>query len=286
VLGQLRWSAGCLEATCPDRLRPELYFAVGDLANTAGYMALDAGADEQARRIFSFALYCAEQAKDWPLRAEVLGYMTVHAIWTGQPDEGLTLAEQALVRQDRLTATQRSMLHTDRASALAKMRRIQEALTALGTADDHFAQFTPANAPPFLAYHNPAVHALRTGQTLGKLAILGHNPGEATDRLTTAAAGLTGHAQAPGRMPGQAGQPHDGHRLTRSRPWPSDPRHWTPPARSAPARPSTTCVSCPATPPRTSSSRRSPTCGTGSPPWCAPILRSNPPPTIPPSTIA
>jgi hypothetical protein len=196
VMGQLRWSAGLLEATCPARLRPELLSAVGDLADTAGYMALDAGAHEEARRVFSFALGCAEEAKDWHLRAEVLGYMAVHAIRTGQPDEGLTLADQALVRADRLTATQRSTLHTDRASALARMRRVNETLTAIGTADDHFAQSTPANDPPFMTmYHNPAVHALRTGGALCNLAIMGHDPGEATDRLTTAVAGLTGYAR-------------------------------------------------------------------------------------------
>jgi hypothetical protein len=39
VMGQLRWSAGLLEATCPARLRPELLSSVGDLANIAGYMA-------------------------------------------------------------------------------------------------------------------------------------------------------------------------------------------------------------------------------------------------------
>lgn len=196
VMGELRWSAALLKAIYPEELDPELHFAVGDLADTAGYIAMDAGADEQARRAFRFALFCAEKAKDWPLRAEVLGYMTVHAIRTGQPDEGLTLAEQALVRADRLTATQRSLLHTDRASALARMHRRNEALTAIGTADDHFAQSTPANDPPFLAiYHNPAVHVMRTGGALFNLAILGHDPKPATDRLTTAIAELTDHAR-------------------------------------------------------------------------------------------
>ncbi|MGH3698947.1 MAG: tetratricopeptide repeat protein [Pseudonocardiaceae bacterium] len=150
VLGQLHWSAGLLDALCPARLRPALFAAVIDLANTAGYIAMDAGADGEARRIYRFALDCAEDEEngDWHLRAEVLGHMVVHAIQTGQPDEALTLAEQALVRADRLTATQRSTLHTDRASALATMRRVQETLTAIGTADDHFAQSTPANDHP------------------------------------------------------------------------------------------------------------------------------------------
>jgi hypothetical protein len=195
MMSQLHWSASLLKATYTDELSPALHSAVGDLADTAGYIALDAGADEEARRAFRFALACAEKAEDWHLRADVLGYMTVHALWTGQPDEALTLAEQALVRADRLTATERSLLHTDRARALGKMRRVQEALTAIGAADDHFAQSTPANDPPFLTiYHHPAVHAMRTGDALVNLAILGHGPEKATDRLTTAIAGLTNYA--------------------------------------------------------------------------------------------
>lgn len=115
VMGQLRWSASLLQATCPDRLRPELYSTVGDLADMAGFMAVDANAHEEAGRVYRFALACAEQAKDWSLHAEVLSSTAKQAIWTGQPDDGLTLAELALVRSDWLTATVRSLLHTDRA---------------------------------------------------------------------------------------------------------------------------------------------------------------------------
>ncbi|MGH3802651.1 MAG: XRE family transcriptional regulator, partial [Pseudonocardiaceae bacterium] len=190
VMGQLRWSAGLLEATCPDRLRPELFSAVGDLADTAGYMAVDANVHQEGRRVYRFALACAEQAQDWPLRAEILSSMAKQEIWTGQPDDGLTLAEQALVRPDRLTATVRALLHTDRGRALAKMRRVSETLTAIGTADEYFAHSTPDNDPPSI-YYNAARHAQLTGQPLVDLAILGRDPGEATDRLTAAAAGFT-----------------------------------------------------------------------------------------------
>jgi hypothetical protein len=65
VMAHLRWSARVLnESQCPDRLRPELFSAVGDLADTAGSMSLDAGAHKEGRRVLSFALYCAEQAED------------------------------------------------------------------------------------------------------------------------------------------------------------------------------------------------------------------------------
>ncbi|MGH3865506.1 MAG: XRE family transcriptional regulator [Pseudonocardiaceae bacterium] len=198
VMGELRWSAGLLKAICPEELDPELHSAVGDLANTAGFIAMDAGADEQARRAFRFALGCAEKAKDWPLRAKVLTDMAVQVIWTGQPDEGLTLTELALVRaHDRLTVIERSFLHTDQARALAKMRRINETLTAIGTADDHFAHSTSNNAPPLMAHYNAAYHAANTGHALADLAILGHDPGEATDRLTAAVAGLATSCTRP-----------------------------------------------------------------------------------------
>jgi hypothetical protein len=87
------------------------------------------------------------------------------------------------------------LLHTDRGRALAKMRRITETLRAIGTADDHFAHFTPDNEPPCMARYNDAGHALVTGRSLADLAILGRDPGEATNRLTAAAAGA-GHTRA------------------------------------------------------------------------------------------
>ncbi len=195
VMGQLRWSVGLLEATCPARLRPELFSAVGALAETAGYMAFDAGAHDDARPLFQFALARAEQAGDWNLRARVLTSMALQEIRIGHPDEGLTLAEQALVRSDRLTETAQVILHTTRARALARMRRVQETLSAVGTAEDHFAHATPANDPPFFDYWNAAFLAGNTGQALFDLAIVGHHPEHGTDLLTTAATEhrLAGH---------------------------------------------------------------------------------------------
>ena len=189
VMGQLSYSAGLRGASCPESLRPELFSAVGDLADTAAYVALDACAPHEANRLYRFALGCAKQAHDWHLRAKVLSSMAAEAVLTGHPDEGLTLAEQALVRaDDRLTATERAMLHGDRAFALARMRRVQEALRAIGTADEHFAHSTPEH-DPFLAFYDDAGHARFIGQPLFDLAMIDHHPEQATTRLTAAAAG-------------------------------------------------------------------------------------------------
>jgi hypothetical protein len=69
------------------------------------------------------------------------------------------------------------------------MRRVQEALGALGAADQHFAHFTPDNEPPCMAFYNTARHAQLTGRHLADLAMLGRDPREATERLNAAAAG-------------------------------------------------------------------------------------------------
>ncbi|MBV8995195.1 MAG: XRE family transcriptional regulator [Pseudonocardiales bacterium] len=191
VRGQLRWSAGLLDADCPARLRPELFSAVGYLANVGGFMAVDANAHREADRVYRFALACTEQeqAEDWHLRAEILSSMAKQAIWTGQPDKALTLAGHGLVRPDRLTAIERSLLHTDQARALAKMRRAGETLAAVGTADDHFAHATPADESPYVAYYSDARHAQLTGQALFDLALQGGcNPGRVANLLDTAAA--------------------------------------------------------------------------------------------------
>lgn len=142
-----------------------------------------------ARRIFRFALASAEEAGDWHLRAKILSSMARQAIWTGRPDEGLTYAEHALVRADRLTATERAMLHTACARALAKMRRVRDTLIAVGTADDHFAHADPANDPPWMCYYDAAQHAGDTGHALFDVAMLGRSPDEATSRLAVAVAG-------------------------------------------------------------------------------------------------
>ncbi|GAA3852327.1 hypothetical protein GCM10022243_17480 [Saccharothrix violaceirubra] len=191
VLAQLRFSAGLLETAYPARLHGPLHSAVGYLAHTCGFMAFDGYAHDDARRVFGFALACAEEADDWHLRAKILSSMARQAIWLGKPDEGLTLTEHALVRADRLTPTERAMLHTAHARALAKMGRVRDTLVAVGTADDHFAHAAPAEDPPWMAYYDTAQHHGDTGHALFDLAVGGRSADKATARLASAVAGHT-----------------------------------------------------------------------------------------------
>jgi len=104
------------------------------------------------------------------------------AIWCGQSDDGLTYVEMALVRNERLTATERASLHTLRARALAKLHRVQDCLTAVGAADEAFAHANPAVDPPWMAFYDHAQHQGDTGHALFDLSIYGRRT-QAAQRL-------------------------------------------------------------------------------------------------------
>lgn len=197
VTAQLRHCVELLSARCTARVRTEMFTAVGYLAHVTGFMAFDAYAHDDARRMFRFALSCAEEAGNWHLRAKVLSSMARQAIWCGDLDSGLTYTELALVRADRLTATERAMLHTARARALAKFGRVQDTASAIGLADDEFSQSRPLEDPPWMAYYDSAQHHGDTGHALWDTAAAGHFVSEARQRLTVAVAGHdAGHARS------------------------------------------------------------------------------------------
>lgn len=187
---QLRWFGQLLNAQSTPEVRVELHEAVGLLGHATAHMAFDACAYDDARQIFKFALACSEEVGSWHLRAKVLSSMARQEIWRGESDLGLTYAELALVRSDRLTATEQAMLHTARARALAKLGRRQDTLRAVGQADEAFAHTAPAGDPPWMAYYDAAQHAGDTGHALFDLTVQGHRT-EAPARLQTAVDGHT-----------------------------------------------------------------------------------------------
>lgn len=182
VFAQLRWSAQLLHADYPDALRADLFAVVAEFGNLAAFMAFDAFAHTDAARTFRFSLRCAEESGDWHLRASILSMMARQTVWCGQPDEGLTHVETALVRSDRLTATERACLHTVRARALAKVGRVQACLSAVGAADDAFAHAEPAEDPAWITFYDRAQHQGDTAHALFDLSIAGHKT-QAAPRL-------------------------------------------------------------------------------------------------------
>lgn len=193
VLAQLRYAVRLLDANATPKDRAALNSAVGFLSHTAGFMAFDRYEHQDARAMFDLALSCAEKCKDWNLRAKTLSSMARQSIWRGEPDDGLTSVELAFVRSDRLTATERAMLHTTKARALAKLGNVQETLTEIGRADEEFAHARPENDPAWMKYYDLAQHSGDTGHALYDLALRGQFASEAQHRLTSA---VNGHTDA------------------------------------------------------------------------------------------
>ena len=182
---KLRQLAKLLERPCPPPLKSDLYAVMAQLAGVVAFILFDAYEHASARRRFAFALQCAEIGGDWHHRATLLANMARQAIWCGQPDDGLTYTEMGLVRADRLTATERAMLHTVRARALAKFgpSRAQEALTAVGAADEAFAHSQPAEDPSWMRFYDAAQHHGDTAHALYDVAVHTGYETEASSRF-------------------------------------------------------------------------------------------------------
>ncbi|HEX5540824.1 MAG TPA: hypothetical protein VFX60_04575 [Micromonospora sp.] len=182
---ELRRLARLLTLDCPPGLRGELHTAMARLAGRVGFMLFDACEHEEARRRFAFALQCAESGGNWHQRAMLLSNMARQAIWCGRPDDGLTLVEMGLVRADRLTDTEQAMLHTVRARALAKLGppRVQEALAAVGAADEAFSHSSPDEDPPWMRFYDTAQHHGDTAHALYDIALHGSLKSQAKSRF-------------------------------------------------------------------------------------------------------
>ncbi|MEU2178639.1 XRE family transcriptional regulator [Nocardia sp. NPDC019219] len=150
--------------------RRALLEAIGNFASVAGYAAFDIGDYTAAERRFRLALWCADTAGSWELRASALADMARKTAYIGNADGGLSLIELAQVRSDRLSATTRAMLSALRAQYLAAMERPDEALSEVARADEQFAERNPATDAPWLCFYDEAEHFGSTGKALTPIA--------------------------------------------------------------------------------------------------------------------
>jgi transcriptional regulator with XRE-family HTH domain len=200
VVGQfasdaMRWAIGLLSADCSSTLRPHFLAAVARLGLVAGASKFDVCDHQAARTAFRIAVECAEEGKHWHLRAKGYSLLARQAVWINEADDGLTYAEKGLVRSDRLTATERAMLHTARARAFGRLHNLPETLAAVSAADEAFAQRQRQDDPPWMAYYDEAQHNGDTAHALFDLAISieGYDPAQAAQRLHRA---IQGHGDA------------------------------------------------------------------------------------------
>ncbi|MFE9786521.1 XRE family transcriptional regulator [Nocardia salmonicida] len=151
-------------------LRRSLFEAVGNLSSVVGYTAFDAGEFRDADRYFQFALWCADSAGSWNLRASALADMARRSAFVGDPDSALSLIELAQVRSDRLTFTVRAMLSAMRAQYLAASGRTHEVVAEVARADELFEAHEPDADPPWMCFYDTAEHLGSTGKALALAA--------------------------------------------------------------------------------------------------------------------
>ena len=186
ALAQLRWSGRLLDVQASNQIHRDIAEAIGNLASVVAFAAFDIANYDAADRSFEFALWCADEADSWPLRANTLAEMARKAAYLQHHDEALELIEFAQVRSDRLTATGRAMLATLRARMLALNGQHAQALAEIDRADAEFADHAPEADPPWLCYYDAAEHQGSTGKALIPIARARNNPELASGRLTTA----------------------------------------------------------------------------------------------------
>ncbi|WP_324197306.1 XRE family transcriptional regulator [Nocardia cyriacigeorgica] len=167
----LRVFSPLLRAQAAPETRRALCEALGNLSGIAAYSAFDIAAYTKAERRFRFALWCADAAGSWELRAATLADMARKTAYIGNPDGALSLIELAQVRSDRLSDTTRAMLATLRAQFLSALSRTDEALSEVARADEHFAAREPSEDAPWMCYYDQAEHLGSTGKALIPVAI-------------------------------------------------------------------------------------------------------------------
>jgi hypothetical protein len=146
--------------------RRALLESIGNLSGVAAYSAFDIADYGEAERRFRFALWCADAAGSWELRASTLADMARKMAYVGNADGALSLIELAQVRSDRLSAIARTMLGALRAQFLAAVGRSEVALTEVARADEHFAERAPETPAPWMCYYDEAEHMGSTGKAL------------------------------------------------------------------------------------------------------------------------
>jgi transcriptional regulator with XRE-family HTH domain len=185
---QLRWAVGLLDAHVDPSVHHELHSEVGGLARHAGWVSHDVGVDTAANRYCEVALRCAGQAEDWSLRGKTLGDLSRIAEYCGDGDMALTLAQQAMVRPDRITALERAGVSAVEAAAHGRRGDREACRAAIGRAEDFFSAANPATeSPTMVAFFSPAELADTSAFALWPLAMRGHAVTETANLLRTAA---------------------------------------------------------------------------------------------------
>ncbi|WP_216206822.1 hypothetical protein [Amycolatopsis aidingensis] len=172
VLAALSTGRRMLASASTQRVRAELYPAVADQHNLAGWVSFDSGLTATALGHFNSALTLAAAERNYGLLADVryrMGHVYLHQGTAHEAIRQFGLGQHA-AKQDGDPGVTQAVLLVHQARALAQLGDSRQALSMLGRAVAHFSQADTETAPPWAELVDSAEIAAMIGSAHTELA--------------------------------------------------------------------------------------------------------------------
>jgi tetratricopeptide (TPR) repeat protein len=138
-------------------VRLSLLSQLSQISQLQGWLAFDMADNEAARAHFKDGLQAAHEARDEALGAYILGYSSILATYSGEPQEGLAFAQAAQSRARRAaTGAIRSWIATVEAEAWANLGVAPETEEALDRARTALGRAKREDDPSWIYHYDEA----------------------------------------------------------------------------------------------------------------------------------
>jgi tetratricopeptide (TPR) repeat protein len=162
VSNHLRRMLEVSSRTTSDSAHQHLLLAIGDAAQLAAWLSIDAQHYDRAHAYCQLAVSVAKKGNNRPLHAYALGVASYIYLHAGDGAAALRLLDSADGLATRgIPAAVRSWLSEARGEAYAFARDPRAGLRALNDAERTFDSVTVENTPGWLAFFNADCHAAR-----------------------------------------------------------------------------------------------------------------------------
>jgi tetratricopeptide (TPR) repeat protein len=141
------------ESTHIEPVGRALLVAIGELAQIAGWIASDAGHNDQAERAYRLGISAAREASDATLTGNLIGSLAYHYANAGRPADAVTLSIAAIEEAGPTApARARALAHDRAAWAHTKAHNAPEAMRSLGHAEAALTDHEPGAEEPGYLY--------------------------------------------------------------------------------------------------------------------------------------
>lgn len=175
VVAQLSWSQRLLDASCTEEVKQQLFRALGDLENLAGWTSFDVGLVDSARRHYATAMEFANRAGDSSLMSNIMyrvGRIYIHKREANEALKWFQLGQIAAQNSGSERAV--AILCANEARAYGMLNESEQAHKLLDRAHSEMTRVNPKDAPDWASFFDDTEMTSMTGVTYSELA--GFNP--------------------------------------------------------------------------------------------------------------